>query len=145
MSLAIQFTNLVFALSIESAPTVTGPWTHLIKSVNPCASIHTLSVNKTKPREFFRFIAHDNGKAPTPAAPTYYLAGQNVRLNVAAIEQCPSSRILRYLWHRNGELVATTTEPALNDAPAPGLHLYQVQVETAAGLSWLSGITSVIR
>jgi hypothetical protein len=144
MSLSIAFTNLVFAVTVQSAPTVSGPWTHLSTSVNPCASTHHVSVNKTKPIEFFRFIPLDNGKAPTPAAPEFYSYGDSVRLVCPPIYQCPSSGIRSYRWFRDGVLVLVTTEPAASDVPPPGMHLYQIQIETDAGLSWLSNYSTVV-
>lgn len=145
MSLSIYFTNLVFAVTIQSAPAVDGPWSNRGASVNPCASVHSVSVNKTQPIEFFRIVPLDNGLAPTPGRPEFYLDGHKVRLLVPTIYQCPSSAILRYHWSRNGKPIAITTEPALADPAPAGFHLYQVQAETAAGLGWLSDYTSVLR
>lgn len=143
MSLIVLFTNAVFALQIQSAPAVTGPWTELVTSRNPCAETHSLSVNTTEPMKFFRFIPLDNGLAPTPQSPDVYFYNEKLHLVCPPLYECPSNPIVEYRWYRDGQLIATTTEPAAEIDNLIGLHLYQVQVRTADGLSWLSNYSSL--
>lgn len=144
MSLLITFTNAVFAVTIQSAPTPSGPWTTVVTSQACATTNHSFSVEKTKRVEFYRFIPNDNGKAPTPGIPELYRQAERVYLVCPPVYECPSSGIRRYHWYRDGVLVHTTTEPAVFDDPEPGMHLYQSQIETDAGLSWLSNYGTIV-
>lgn len=138
-NILIAFTNLCFAATLETAPTLAGPWQPTATLASTCAEAKAFTVAPTNPAGFFRLRLHDNGLVPTPGNPFALVVTNAVWLSAPLVFNCQDDPMSFYRWTRDGAVITNRAGRSdIIDVPPPGIHTYQVQAVDQGQTSWWS-------